>query len=252
MKRINFALVLWLVCLLATSVTAQDEEPGTLARGFTVTVSPKNVLAFEEAYKKHIEWHAKKEDKWTWDTWQVAAGEDVGRYVIRTPGHHWADFDSPPFGMEDRDHFLEHCAAYVDSVSSVFTDVMSDVSKLPAPDAKIPLITVIEMRIAPGGVMDFMHAITRIHEAIAESNWPAEYVWLTQMHGGEGPTFYLVLLHKNWADAAEPEVPFPAMLEGALGRPEATAVLDLLNEVIVYQKSTMYEYREDLSYSPSE
>ena len=251
MKRISLVLALGLVCLAAAPLAAQDEMPGKLARAFTVNVSPGNILAFEESYKKHIKWHADKGDKWTWDTWQVASG-DFGEYVIRTPGHFWGDFDNPPFGMEDRDHFLEHCAQHVDSVSSTFTELMPDVSRLPAPDAKRPLVTVIEMKIAPGGVLDFMHAIARVDEAIDETEWPAEYAWLAQLSGGEGPTFYLVLLHKSWADVADPEIPFPMMLEEALGRPEATAIMDIFDEVVAYQHSKMYEYREDLSHSPSE
>lgn len=68
--------------------------------------------------------------------------------------------------------------------------------------------------------------------------------------GGEQPHFALVLPRNSWGDFAPPETPFPAMLEKALGRQEATMIMESLDKTLQKEWNEVLRYRPDLSYKP--
>ena len=55
---------------------------------------------FEFGYKRHLEWHKDKGDKWSWYGWYFISGKRIGEFFDATFDHNWSDFDNPvkPFG----------------------------------------------------------------------------------------------------------------------------------------------------------
>ena len=50
---------------------------------------------FEEGYTRHLTWHRKNDDGWTWYGWTTISGEHFGYFVDGTFFHAWSDLDSP-------------------------------------------------------------------------------------------------------------------------------------------------------------
>ena len=79
-------LLLALISLLPVSVLAQ-EEGGSLAVDYWVTVNLNEALQWEEGLKQHLAWRREQADTWTWQTWQIVRGEELGRCLISSGGH---------------------------------------------------------------------------------------------------------------------------------------------------------------------
>ena len=252
MHRIAVSFVVVSVLLLALPAMAQD-EPGTLARAFFLTIKPGMTQQFEEAYKQHIAWHRQQNDTWEWHTWQYETGERLGQYLVRTPGHHWEDFDAQAeFSAADTADFSAGAGQYVSSTSSTFSRLLPKVSRWPEGDAMPAFVEVLTFRLRYGASREFNYAIKKINEAINKSDWPVHYAWLTTVSGGQLGTYILVLPHKNWADFKDPEKSFPAMLEEVYGRVEAGKVLKALTKSVLSESSQIARFRPDLSYIPGQ
>ena len=251
MRRTGNFLVVLSLLLLALPVLAQD-EPGTLARAFFLTIKPGMTQQFEEAYKQHIAWHRQQNDTWEWHTWQYETGERLGQYLVRTPGHHWEDFDAhAEFSAADSDDFFAGAGQYVGSVSSTFARLLPEVSRWPEGDAIPTFVEVLTFRLRYGSGLEFNYAIKKINEAINKSDWPVHYAWFTTVSGGELGTYILVFPHENWADFKEPEKPFGAMLEEVYGRVEAEKLLKVFTKAVRSESSQILRFRSDLSYIPA-
>ena len=91
MYRILGCLIL-LILFVATPLLAQSEE-GTIARVISWRAKPGMTQEMEKGLKKHLEWHRKHNDSWTWTTWLTVSGDATEVYGAGTFGHRWADFD---------------------------------------------------------------------------------------------------------------------------------------------------------------
>jgi hypothetical protein len=96
----------------------------------------------------------------------------------------------------------------------------------------------------------FEHAITRIHEAIQESDWGIKYAWVAKMNGGEMPAYALVIPHRNFQEMAPPDKPFWRMLDEQVGRTGSDALRAALLKCVRKQDSGLAGFRADLSYMP--
>ena len=123
-------------------------------------------------------------------------------------------------------------------------------SKPPATDGPPAMAWVIEQQLKVGSEQEFSHLAKQITEAITKAGWPVHYTWNQVIAGTSAPTFTLVIPSNNWAGLKGPEEPFEAMLDKAMGRQGAKTLTDRLNAITVSESSTIYAYRQDLSYSP--
>jgi hypothetical protein len=128
---------------------------------------------------------------------------------------------------------------------------MKDVSHPPAGSGPSKMAEVNHFFLKPDGEREFTDAIRKINDAIGKTNWPVHYFWYTLINGGEGPHFVLVIPHDTWADMAEPEMSFDAMLEKAVGRHDAEELTRAVQKAIKRESTEIIAYRPDLSYRPA-
>src|SRR4030081_1022546 len=57
--------------------------------------------SFEEGYQRHLEWHRRNGDPWTWHGWSVVMGDRYGVFVDASLGHAPQDLSSPVKPAED-------------------------------------------------------------------------------------------------------------------------------------------------------
>ncbi len=241
--------VLGFLLFLALPLAAQ-EQPGPVARLFFVKPKAGMRAQFEQAAKRHMEWHRQQKDTWTYYGWESVTGEQIGTYGFGTFGHHWKDFDArAKFDEADSADYYANVAQYVESRSSVFDIYHPEISR--PLEGESPLVQVIVFQVKVGEQEEFLQGIRKAHEAIKKTDWPVHYDWYELANGGEGPAYVLVLPHKNWADFEPPELSFPAMLEKAFGRQEAESVLKMFNYNTRKQTSEISKSRPDLSYIPA-
>ena len=252
MKIISSFLVA-LLLLLVPSLGMAQEEPGTLARTFFVNVKPGMVIEFEKAYKGHVEWHRRNNDTWRWDAWEVVNGDNLGQYVVRSPGHHWSDFDgNPELRAADRDHYLTNVAEYVESNSSKIVQMLTELSRWPEGEEPPAYVTVIQFRVRYGSSEKFTYALEKVNKAIDKSNWPSRgHAWLEVVNGGEQPTYVLVLPRTSWADMKVPDKPLWAMIEEVYGRQGSENLQKVFRKLVVSETSSIARYRSDLTSLPS-
>jgi hypothetical protein len=238
--------------LLLTAPVIAGEEAGTVAKNYFVKIKPGMEKKFEEAYKTHLNLHREENDTWAWHTWVIINGDQLGTYVMRSPGHHWADFDArAEFEKADAADFEADAGQYVESMTSMFVEYLPDLSRWPEGDSPPAFAEVYRFHLNSGKHREFMYIMKKIHEAIEKENWPINYAWLALVNGGKHPTFTLVVPHNSWAEMKGPEEPLWDIMEKVYGRQEADKLRGTLGETVHCQTSFIAKFRPDLSYQPA-
>jgi len=248
MRKMRFFLILGFVCLLALPLLAQ-EKPGTVGSVFIVKAKAGMRQQFEQANKRHMDWHRQQKDTWAVGVWEVISGEHFGEYLYGSFGHHWKDFDShAKFDQADEADYLANVFPYVESVTATYYISHPEFSR--PMEGEPPFAEVVELHLNIPAESDFLMALRKVHEAIQKSNYPVYYLLYELYNGGEHPTYVFAFPHKNWADFEPPEQTLRAMLEKVYGGDEAESTLKLWDKSVHSERSEIIAFRPDLSYSP--
>ncbi len=251
MRKTCFLSTIALLSFFALPLVAQD-QPGTVAQVFYVKPKMGIRQQFEQAGKRHIDWHRQQKDTWTWSVFECVAGERLGWRVAATVGHHWKDFDDKAkFAAADAADYEANLAAFVESRSGAFYVYLPEISRPLAGETPAPFSETLWFHLNIGAEAEFLHAERKVHEAIEKTNWGVPHTWWELASGGEHPTYVLILQRKNWAESEPPELTFEAMLEKAFGRQEAEVLMNVFKNTIHCVKSEIWAYRPDLSYIPA-
>ncbi len=250
----KMVIILAATLLLVPALTAlAQEKPGTVARAIVMHPKPGMTQQFEEGRKRHMDWHRKQNDTWTWETWQVETGEGAGGYISLTTGHNWRDFDTweAKLGKGDAEDAAKNMSPSIGAESNGFWQYLADVSRPPDSPEPSKMASVIHFMAKIDKESDFNYALRKIQEAIGKTAWPTHYMWYSLINGGERPHYVLVLPRNSYADMAPPEVSFNAMLEKAFGREEAESLQRKFGNSVRREWTEILVYRADLSYRPA-
>jgi hypothetical protein len=249
-KLVGLPIVL---AMLVLPAMAADEQPPTLARNYSISVKAGHEAEFEDGMEKQMEWYKKNSETWHWHTWQWETGENTGKYLFRSPGHYWKDMDDrSERTARARAHFQEVAGPHVESMTAGISRVLPTLSNWPAEIGTVPMVSVYELNVHYGMSDEFVHTIGKIHEVLQETDWPVHYAWSTTISGGEMPTFFLVIPHKNWADMQGPDKSLWAMLEETIGRAETDALKASLTKCVREEHTSLARLRPELSYFPEQ
>jgi len=251
MRRIGVA-VATAVATLASGFVLAQEKPGTIGRvGFFVP-KPGAAQQFEQARKKHFEFHRKSNDQWAWFTWQVVTGEHTGTYITGTFGHHWKDFDA--YEKLDKADTADADATMGPFVQSEFPRYFAyipEASRPPEGKEPTPFSQVTHFYLKPSGVPGFLAAIKEAKLALDKVEWPIRSSWYQLVSGGEGPQFVLVTARSSWADFEPGAKTLDQALAEMYGPQKATTLMDAVRDNTRYTFSELLRYRPDLSYIPA-
>jgi hypothetical protein len=219
-RKALLTVVFAIAAVMLTGLHAHAQD-ATYARTYSVTPKDGMVAQFEAALQAHVRWRIENNDPWTWGMSTVEVGENLGQYGIRSGGHSWADFDAydAGFGPDGLVHWNATVAPLVESVSSAITTTNQAISNPPPAGRATAFVNVVTFQLRPGRELRFTQAITRATEILLEHNFGGYYVWSsTVAGGGPGPSMRLVSFHTSWADMAEPDPTFEAIMVQALGQ----------------------------------
>jgi len=245
-----------LPALLALSIagTASAQQPvGTIVQVTRQKVAPGMAQKYEAGRKKHMDWHRKMADPWTWTIWEVTTGPDSGSYLVTTPNHQWQDFDTWNAKMAEGDG-ADAALNTVPAVASAETSywaLMPDHSLGGATGDVPPMATLSIYYLKPGAGPKFTRAVRKMTDALKKGNWAGSRYTYVLANGGEVPAYALFIPRKNMADMQLPDPSLPSVVEKELGREEADRVWADMWDSVSRITSEMLVHRADLSYAPA-
>ena len=250
------ALILSLSGVLAASIgfgqQASSASKANLCEIHINKVKPGMTRQYEEGRKKHMMWHRKQNDTWSWFTWEILTGENTGSYVIGSFGHQWSDLDGrTQFEAADSADAMSHMGAYLESEMQSYYRFRSDLSLGNPSQQPTPLGTVTHYILSPEGLNDFVESVKKVGEGIKKTKYPmsgATY-WYQLINGGDSPHFVLVGERANWAAFESPtDKTLDAMMEEAFGKEQGAAALSNIRKAIRRVSTEAVRYRPELSY----
>ena len=152
-----------LLIALVLGFAGQDAwaQDNNLARVYFMDAKTGMQAGLETALKQPAEWRKAQGDPWTWNVMQVVNGEHLGRFIARSGGHSWGDFDEydMEFGEKASVHFNATVAPLLESATSAITSVdTTNINWHPNNDA-VNLISVTTFHLKPGNGQAFTQAI---------------------------------------------------------------------------------------------
>lgn len=243
--------LLWAALLLATSLGWAQTGPDSVCE-ITVSVpKPGGAKQFEEARKKHNEFHRAEKDKNTIEVWSISTGPSSGSYLTAVCGMTWKELDGhEDFDKRDGADIGMTLAPTVASGQRSYFVLRKDLSLVPDPTTRPKMITVVHYFVKPSGITQFTDSIKRINAAIVKSKYPAKPSrWYMLANGGEGPHYVIVTDRSSWADMQGPDLQMVDMLKQVYGNEDKS--MQNLREAVDHTISEMLEFRADLSYIPA-
>ena len=243
---------LWAALLvLSTSLAWAQSGPDKVCEINVTTPKPGAAKQFEEARKKHNEFHQAEKDKNAIMVWSISTGPATGEYLTATCGLMWKDMDGhDAFDQRDAADRQKTLAPTIASNEASYYILRSDLSTATEPATPARMITVVHFFVKPAGQAQFADAIKRINAAVAQTKYPAKPSrWYQLANGGVGPHFVLATDRSSWADMQGPDQSLMDMLKQAYGSDDKT--LQTLRDTVDHTVSEMLEYRADLSYIPA-
>jgi len=254
MRSLRVLAVVFLVCLVAGVVLAQNDEkpPESLAWIYHVTVKSGHEMEFEKGLAAHMNLHKEAGDPWERMVWMAVTGDEVGSYYIRSGNHTWADFDNETEIPGDREHLMEHVMPHAASVSSAISEWARDVTRWPEDYGMPKMIELTVFHLRPGGWRPFYHAVEKIHSMIEEKDLPMNYSFNWTVSGGSDSEMTLAVPHKSWADFKPMEQSFWGAMEEVYGDYESDVLRKMLDKSVASSESFIVVARPDLSVMPEE
>ncbi len=239
------------VCLLF-SLCAWAQQPGNIAEAVVTKPKAGHTAQYEAGRKRHMAFHKKMKDTWSWMTYEVLSGENTGSYITVTAGHEWKDFDGrEKFDAADTADVALNLTPHAESTTVHYYAYRPDMSNPPEGNPEPVLVQTTHFYVRAEGQADFVAGVRKITEATKKTGGLGRPLWYQLVSGGEGPRFVLRQMRKNWAEFQPPDKTLDAMVEEAFGKDDAEKILSQVRKNIRYTVSYTSRYRPDLSYVPA-
>ena len=215
-KLIGLTLVVSLFMIMP--VQAQEEENDGVATLILITAKAGHGEALVEAITDYHHWIADKDGHLVFTWYEVLTGPDTGKYVARSGGHNWSDFDAEHDWEEEADQkFAANVAPHIDNAQRSVTKTMDDVSYWPEDFEGYTHFSVEDWYIKGGQNGNFRKGLKKVTDALKAAKFGSYFAFNSVESGGRGGQITLVLPLKGWADMAEPDPSFSKIMTEALG-----------------------------------
>lgn len=224
-KRILIPIVsLILITCMPFAIAQDEEENDGLARLILITAKDGQSKALEEGITAFHKYMADKEGAWRYQWHSIITGPDTGKYIARSGGHNWGDFDAEHDWDEEADEkFGNEVQPFIaDAVVSI---VQSDQELGIWPDSMegYKYFSITRWHVKQGQNRAFSEGLKKIDGILKAADWSNYYAFSSTVSGGHGNTQSLVTPHKSFADMAPKEPNFIDVMNAALGEEETRA-----------------------------
>lgn len=228
----HFKKILIMVSTLAmlgsmSIAVAQDEEKNDgLARVALITAKDGHSKALEEAIVKYHHFMGDKEGAFRYQWYSIVTGEDTGKYIARSGGHNWADFDAEhDWDEEAGAKFAELVQPHIANAVVTITKNDDEVGIWPESLEGYEYFSVSRWHIKSGQYAAFNEGLKKIDEILKSGDFPGYYSFINTVSGGSGNTVMVVSPRKNFADMAPKEPSFMEIMGKAMGEEETKAFM---------------------------
>jgi len=201
---------------------AQDEEKNDgLARVALITAKDGHNKALEEAIVKYHHFMGSKEGAMRYDWFAIETGQDTGKYIARSGGHNWADFDAEhDWDEEAGEKFASLVQPHIANAVITITRWNDEVGIWPESNEGYEYYSVTRWHIKPGHGNAFSEGLKKVDATLKAGGFPTYYGFIDTVSGGKGNTVTLVSPRKNFADMAPKEPSFMDVMNKAMGEEE--------------------------------
>lgn len=250
MRSLIASLSIAVVALTVAPARAQAPPPDSVAQVFRQKVAPGMVDKYEAGRKKHMAWHKAQGDPWTWTTYDVTTGPDTGSYVIASPGHQWADFDTwtAKYGAADSADAAASVGGMTTGSQMAYWTQLSAVSRLPPADSTpTPLLSLTTYTVKFGHDAAFVATLSKVSAALSAAKFPLHSIWYRLSNGGSVPAYAVVTPRANMASMSASVL---EALEKQLGKAATDALAKEFFDHVTGVQTELLQRRADLSYAP--
>lgn len=236
---------------LAGAQSASQTE-ATAAFLFAYEVKEGQRGLFEEGYRRHLDWHRRKEDPLLWYAWDVASGERTGLFIDGTFGRPFGAFDQRVDPAGDGADFAQTAAPFATTAFRSFYRLRPDLSTgKPLEERRpSPQVDVVHYVLHAGMEGRFERVLAELREALAAGEEKPVYTWYELVTGGESPGYMLMIPRRSWAELDTNWQTITAVISESHGPEEAAEILDELTRAVRYVRRETWAYRQDLSNLP--
>ena len=247
-KRLS-CLLLATVFTLPAVAFADGHIQANLAESWRITPKPGHGADFVEAFKKHLELRASKNDPKVWKTYSPVIGDDLSYYVVRSCCHTWADADSYAewsAGAGVSEHWNKNVDKHVASYSHYYAEQDFENSNWPEDDSEYRFFAVTSFYPKPGHVGKRNAAKAQLSQHAKAGKWGRHWGWGESIGGA--PAIYVVSPYRNYGEMAPLETSlFETIAEQAGSEDKATELFQAFNDTMKGSSYTVYRLESDMS-----
>jgi hypothetical protein len=216
-------LVLTVLLSLFTMVPVQaaEEENDGIAQVILITPKAGQEKALIKAITEYHHWVAGKQGHWTFNWYEILTGPDTGKYIARSGGHNWSDFDAEYDWQEEAgEKFQANVAPLIENAQRTITRNMDEFGHWPEDFTGYTHIQIQQWYVKSGRLGQFRKGLKKIVDTLKAANYPNYFGIVTVVSGGRGGEIILASLNKGWSDMADEDPSFFDIMSKELGGEE--------------------------------
>jgi hypothetical protein len=204
---------------------------------------------FFNGYRRHLDWHRRKQDKLTWYGWLVTSGPRSGLFVDATLNNAWADYRNRVDLAEDiRDNEL-NVVPFSAGIDNGYWILKKNVSTPWKDNLTAPVLQVYFLYVKPGYEQEFDSYLQKLDAALRAKSTTIKHFVFNAFVGNHLPR-YMVIIPCDQLHLDGNENLFTTAITTTYSEKEAKAVLALFRQSVSHYESETWAYKEDLSYFP--
>lgn len=248
LKKMLLSLVAMALILGAPQILAEEEKSDNLARVVVITAKDGHKQALEEAITKYHHYMGDKEGAWRYQWYSIITGPNTGKYMARSGGHNWEDFDAEhDWQKEAGKKFREEVQPHIAESQVYISTVDDEIGIWPEKMDGYQFYSLTEWHIKRGKGSEFSEGLKKIDSILKDSDFPGHYLFSYPVSGGKGNTVTIVSPSKNFADMAPKEPKFMDIMKKAMGDEEAESFMDSWGETFHPGQNQLLRHRAKLS-----
>lgn len=216
-------LVLTILLSLITIVPVQaaEEENDGIAQLILITPKAGQEKALIQAITDYHHWVADKQGHWTFSWYEILTGPDTGKYIARSGGHNWSDFDAE-YDWQDEagEKFQADVAPLIENAQRSVTQDMDDFGHWPDDFSGYTHFQVQQWYVKNGRNGQFRKGLKKIVDTLKAANFPNYFGFTSVESGGHGGQITLVFPNKGWSDMVDEDPSFFDIMSKELGGEE--------------------------------
>jgi len=228
----HFKRILIIIALLALigfmphAIAQDNDKNDRLARVALITAKDGQAKALEKAITEYHHFMGDKEGAFRYKWYSIISGPDTGKYIARSGGHNWADFDAEhDWDEEAAAKFASDVQPHIADVVVTITQTDDELGIWPESMEGYEYFSVTKWHIESGKNRAFNDGLKKIDAILKEGDWPSYYTFINTVSGGYGNSVTIVSPRKSFADMAPKEPSFFEVMEKAMGEEETQAFM---------------------------